>query len=145
MSAYPQWMNGDQLCAKAERRADEDAVYESLEDEAYALADQWLDKDDPALPLPGGASLSQHLWDTMPDWKGVADTLAISAIAGASPTYDSPTAYGNAWGRQKAHAALLPLAMAAVTQRRAEAEEARRQAYEDRRIEDAQAEMGGYA
>lgn len=134
---------GDWLCAQAEREADEDAVLESIEDEAYRLVDEWLDCNDQHLILPNGRELAHTLWDDE-SWGDVADVLAISAMSLAGRTYGSPSIPGATWGRKKAEEILLPLAIETITKRRAEDEAARREAYEDHLIESARAEMGAY-
>lgn len=124
--AYPQWMNGDQLCAEAERRADEDAVIESIEDQAYWLVQEWLDKDDPEFVLPNGQTLADMLALLLDEhWTAIANDLALRAIANADRTYGSPSLYGATRARKQLADALTPLAVETVTKDRQERAQAR--------------------
>lgn len=79
MQPYPEWMNGDQLCAEAEIRSDVQDQRDAAIDE---MADAILDAGDWNSPVPGIGSICDLATCMSEEWYAVQDQIMACMLAG---------------------------------------------------------------
>ena len=85
--AYPEWMNGDQLAAEAERRANEAERLARLDDEIYDQAGSMMALGSPDAQVTHRQTLGDVIIDNLSGgdaWEDALLLLACKAMAGQS-------------------------------------------------------------